>query len=746
MRRTGWSCVVAVVLWAASPSWAAEIVGRIESVGDQQIGIRITGELEPQPGDKFRVTIDVPGVGTAQVAVGQVKQLENGVVIGVVTQATGSVAIGQTATIDSPQAVRKPPPAPSAGGDATAADGIVERLGLTVRSVDQATAELLDLPSAKGAVVAAVKPGSAAEAAGVKKRDVIVKVGQAVAADAADVGRRLAAATGESAALEVWRDGTAHTLTLKLPPVSAAPTGSAAAATPAAPAVWIGLQVENLREGVGVVSSIPGSPGARAGFRPGDHITKLDGAAVTEIAPFVKDVSTTPAGVGRKIELVRDGETVTVELTPESKPTNEQLFERMKTLAETGDHDAEYQLALMYESGWGTVARDQAEAVKWLKKSADAGVARAQSEYGAALINGDGIAKDVAAGVEWTRKAAEQGHPTAVSNMGTIYRDGLGVEKNPDEARRWFEKTLALGTLKGLLEVAAQYENGTVFEKDPARAAELYRVAAQRGSYRGQYHWGRCLSKGIGVAADRIAAAAWLKKASDGGDAWADVELGDLYADGRGVVQDLEQAVRLYRKAAAVEDPTGMLRLGYAYYDGKGVAQDRPEAAKWFRAAADKNDLTAQFQIGLMHDLGLGVAQNDAEAVKWYRRAADRGYSVAQYNLSLMYNEGRGVEKNLEQALAWCHKAAQQDYAQAENRMGEISFHGLGCGKDATVAYGWFKSAAEKGVKEAQFNLAALYSTGSGVEKNMDECIRWLRRSAAQGYQPAIDELKKRTE
>ena len=42
--------------------------------------------------------------------------------------------------------------------------------------------------------------------------------------------------------------------------------------------------------------------------------------------------------------------------------------------------------------------------------AAEAGEAKAQHEYGLALVNGDGVALDRRAGADWLEKATAQGH------------------------------------------------------------------------------------------------------------------------------------------------------------------------------------------------------------------------------------------------------------------------------------------------------------------------------------------------
>ena len=63
----------------------------------------------------------------------------------------------------------------------------------------------------------------------------------------------------------------------------------------------------------------------------------------------------------------------------------------------------------MYDNGEG-VPENDAEAVKWYRKAADQGYAKAQSNLGVMYDNGEGVPENDAEAVKWYRKAADQGY------------------------------------------------------------------------------------------------------------------------------------------------------------------------------------------------------------------------------------------------------------------------------------------------------------------------------------------------
>ena len=74
------------------------------------------------------------------------------------------------------------------------------------------------------------------------------------------------------------------------------------------------------------------------------------------------------------------------------------------TLAERGDMQARYQLAMLYGVGNG-VPRDPAKAAILMQQVADSGDASAQYNYAQMLENGSGVAKDAAAARAWYERA-----------------------------------------------------------------------------------------------------------------------------------------------------------------------------------------------------------------------------------------------------------------------------------------------------------------------------------------------------
>ena len=164
------------------------------------------------------------------------------------------------------------------------------RLGVEVQTLDQSLADSFRLSSPTGALVAKVVPDSAGARAGLKPGDVILKFNGATIADAGQLSARVSMATpGETATLEVLRDGKSLTLTTKLGSagelVADNSTGSEADHT------HLGLSVRPLtpderdQAGVdgGLVVEQAEGRAAQAGIQQGDVVLSVNGTPVHSV-------------------------------------------------------------------------------------------------------------------------------------------------------------------------------------------------------------------------------------------------------------------------------------------------------------------------------------------------------------------------------------------------------------------------------------------------------------------------------
>ena len=160
-------------------------------------------------------------------------------------------------------------------------------------------------------------------------------------------------------------------------------------------------------------------------------------------------------------------------------------LDTLRSKASGGDAKAQIDLAIRYRDGKGT-AKDDAQAMQWAHRAADAGNADAMDFVGFAYLRGavvkrnpaiaiayfkeaadesaqaafnlgqcyfgaQGAAQDCEKALEWWKKAAEKGHGRAAANAAMAYRSGEGVQSDPALSRRFAERAAELNDPSGLV-------------------------------------------------------------------------------------------------------------------------------------------------------------------------------------------------------------------------------------------------------------------------------------------------------
>jgi TPR repeat protein len=129
------------------------------------------------------------------------------------------------------------------------------------------------------------------------------------------------------------------------------------------------------------------------------------------------------------------GDPVGAEIEP-AKP--EAAGERPEAPRDPSDPEAQFERGVQHLLGRGGVPKNEVEAVRWFRKAAEQGHARAQTQMAMAYQRGRGVPRDEQLSLEWMNKAAEQNQPKAQFELAVAHRDGKGVPKDPVRAGMWF--------------------------------------------------------------------------------------------------------------------------------------------------------------------------------------------------------------------------------------------------------------------------------------------------------------------
>jgi serine protease Do len=172
------------------------------------------------------------------------------------------------------------------------------RLGVEVQTLDQSLADSFKMKATTGALVAKIEPDSPAAQAGLKVGDVILEFNGNPIVDAGQLSARIgAAAPGDKASLEIWRNGKATTLNVTIGSATPVEVAGTAGANPS-PQAQLGLALrplnpeERQQAGVsgGLVVEEAQGRAAEAGIQPGDVVLSVDGTPVQSVAQLRKMV------------------------------------------------------------------------------------------------------------------------------------------------------------------------------------------------------------------------------------------------------------------------------------------------------------------------------------------------------------------------------------------------------------------------------------------------------------------------
>ena len=127
-------------------------------------------------------------------------------------------------------------------------------------------------------------------------------------------------------------------------------------------------------------------------------------------------------------------------------------------------------LANDFQDGLDAIHRtDYEKALRKLLPLAESGNAAAQYNIGVMHEWGDGVPQNNAEAIRWYRRSAELSHKDAQNNLGAMYSKGEGAEQNFVEALKWFILSGGNGSEGGKKNIGIVEKRMTIEQINEAR-------------------------------------------------------------------------------------------------------------------------------------------------------------------------------------------------------------------------------------------------------------------------------------
>ena len=236
-------------------------------------------------------------------------------------------------------------------------------------------------------------------------------------------------------------------------------------------------------------------------------------------------------------------------------PENIAEFAETRRLAETGDVEAQLELARMLQLGVGT-PQDTAQSMAWIRKSAEGGYAPAQAALGLAYTVGGKVPIDRVQGEYWLRKGVAQGDALAQTILALEFIDGHSSAEEQALAITWLKAAANeqhfVPAYNGLGE---HLMRAATDEQQRGEAFHWYDRSAREKEPAGMRNLARAHELGLGVKQSDKLALVWYERAGWSGDVPAMRRMVDVYVKGElGQQANAEDAAEWRGKLAEKEN------------------------------------------------------------------------------------------------------------------------------------------------------------------------------------------------
>jgi TPR repeat protein len=386
-------------------------------------------------------------------------------------------------------------------------------------------------------------------------------------------------------------------------------------------------------------------------------------------------------------------------------------------------------------------------------QAAQAGLPQAQYRLGRSYLLGLGVPPSIGEALRWLRRAAEAGETAAQTQLAALVLQGVSDKGAPglfddgcqeadfagrdyEGAERWCRQAVAAGSAEAKALLGFILTAGPEDRRNPVLGEALYREAAQAGWSRGQLGLAMTLLRD-GTPKSAAESVKLLQSAAADGVSVAHHLLGMLAESGAAGSVDFTAAAASYKAAAELGHTQAQVRYGFALLLGRGTERNVFTAETWLRRAALSGDAQAAAVIGYLYARDGDLPPNHAEAAIWLRRAAEAGHAGAARTLGRMLLLGTGTPKDIPEAVRWLRIAGDNGDQTARTDLLRLALTRQVGEDDQLAVTGWLRESAAAGDAAAQFDLGLCLAQGIGAERDDQAAFGWVRRASEGGHPEA---------
>jgi len=229
-------------------------------------------------------------------------------------------------------------------------------------------------------------------------------------------------------------------------------------------------------------------------------------------------------------------------------------FAETRRVAETGDVEAQLELARMLQLGVGA-PQDTAQSMAWIRKSAEGGYAPAQAALGLAYAVGGKVPIDRVQGEYWLRQGVAQGDALAQTILALEFIDGDSSAEEQALAITWLKAAANEQHFVPAYNALGEHlMRAAVDAQGRGEAFHWYDRSAREMQPAGMRNLARAHELGLGVKQSDKWALIWYERAGWSGDVPAMRRMIDVYAKGElGQQANAEDAAEWRTKLAEKE-------------------------------------------------------------------------------------------------------------------------------------------------------------------------------------------------